>query len=215
MPITARDTLYFLQRAAAKMNQHRDELTRLDSPIGDADHGVNLDRGFVAVMSKLPEMAAHDIGTILKTTGMTLISTVGGTSGPLYGTAFMRAAALVPDRYELHERELVVLLEAALQGIQKRGRAHPGEKTMIDTIAPCLNALQSEFDESVPLLQRFRRATAAAEDGMRATIPMLAKKGRASYLGERSIGHQDPGATSAFYLVQAMLETLEAREQQD
>lgn len=210
MQITDRQIVRFLERTATAIREHRDELTQLDSPIGDADHGINLDRGFAAVMHKFPEFAGQDVGTILKTTGMTLISTVGGTSGPLYGTAFMRAGALLTPRGDtITEQEIVLALEAALEGIQMRGKAHRNEKTMVDTVAPMLDLLHETATSDEPFLSRFRRAVAAAEEGMRATVPMLAKKGRASYLGERSIGHQDPGATSAFYIVRALLETLE------
>jgi dihydroxyacetone kinase-like protein len=144
---------------------------------------------------------------------MTLISTVGGTSGPLYGTAFMRAAAALTNRGDhIAEPEIVLALDAALEGIQARGKATRNEKTMVDALAPMLDLLHETAASDEPFLHRFRRAVAAAEEGMRATVPMLAKKGRASYLGERSIGHQDPGATSSFYLVRAMLETLEEVE---
>src|SRR5215471_5511386 len=123
MQITAEQVIRFIENSAATIKEHRDELTQLDSPIGDADHGVNLDRGFSAVLGKLPTVADKDIGTILRTTGMTLVSTVGGASGPLYGTAFIRSATVMADRYEISEADLVVALEAALEGITARGKA--------------------------------------------------------------------------------------------
>lgn len=209
MQITAEHVIRFLERVAAIIKEHRDELTELDSPIGDADHGVNLDRGFSAVISKLPTVIDKDIGTILKTTGMTLISTVGGASGPLYGTAFMRAANVLADYRSATEEDIASALIAALEGIKARGKAQRGEKTMVDAIAPGVDVLKAAQGSDEPFLSIFRQSVAAVEEGMRATIPMQATKGRASYLGERSIGHQDPGATSAFYIAQALLATLE------
>jgi dihydroxyacetone kinase-like protein len=209
MQITATHVVQALERIAAYMKNQRDELTRLDSPIGDADHGINLDRGFAAVIGKLPTVAEEDIGTILKTAGMTLISTVGGASGPLYGTAFMRAATVLTDAHQADAGQVIAALDAALEGIKARGKAQPGEKTMIDSITPALAVLHETHDSEEPFVSSFRRAVAAAEEGVQATIPMLATKGRASYLGERSIGHQDPGATSAYYMMRALLETLE------
>lgn len=209
MQITAEHVIRFLEDVAARIKQHRDELTQLDSPIGDADHGINLDRGFTAVLGKLPTVADKDIGTILKTTGMTLVSTVGGASGPLYGTAFIRAGMALADRYELSEGEVVAALEAALEGIIARGKANRGDKTMVDAIGPGIDALKEAIAGGEDLVGAVRKAVAATEAGMKGTIPMLALKGRASYLGERSIGHQDPGATSAYYIAQVMLETIE------
>jgi len=210
MQITAEHVTRFLEGVAARIKEHRDELTQLDSPIGDADHGINLDRGFTAVLGKLPTVADKDIGTILKTTGMTLVSTVGGASGPLYGTAFIRAGMALADRYELTEGEVVAALEAALEGIIARGKANRGDKTMVDAIGPGIDALKEAQASGDDFPSAMRRAVAAVEAGMKATIPMLALKGRASYLGERSIGHQDPGATSAYYIAQVMLETIES-----
>lgn len=211
MQITAEHVIRFLEGVAARIKERRDELTQLDSAIGDADHGANLDRGFTAVLAKLPSVADKDIGTILKTAGMTLVSTVGGASGPLYGTAFMRAGMALTDRYELSEGDLLAALEAALEGIMARGKAQRGEKTMIDAIAPGIEALKEALSGQQSMPEAGERALQAAHDGMRATAPMLATKGRASYLGERSIGHQDPGATSAFYIAQVMLETITNR----
>jgi dihydroxyacetone kinase-like protein len=209
MQITAEHVIRFLEGVAASIKQHRDELTQLDSPIGDADHGINLDRGFTAVLGKLPTVADKDIGTILKTTGMTLVSTVGGASGPLYGTAFIRAGMALADRYEISEGEVVAALDAALEGIIARGKANRGDKTMVDAIAPGIDALKEAMASGADFAGAVRKGVAATENGMKDTIPLLALKGRASYLGERSIGHQDPGATSAFYIAEALLETIE------
>lgn len=208
MQITAEHVIHFLEGVAARIKEHRDELTQLDSPIGDADHGVNLDRGFTAVLAKLPSVADKDIGTILKTTGMTLVSTVGGASGPLYGTAFIRAGMALADRYELSDGDLVAALDAALEGIIARGKANRGDKTMVDAIAPGVDALKEAIAGGDDFLTAVRKGVGATEAGMKNTIPMLALKGRASYLGERSIGHQDPGATSAYYIAQVLQETI-------
>ena len=213
MRITAEHVIKFIEGVAARIKEHRDELVQLDQPIGDSDHGVNMDRGFTTLLDKLPTVADKDIGTILKTVGMTLVSTVGGASGPLYGTAFIRAGMALADRYELTPAEVVAALEAALEGIQARGKAQRGEKTMIDAIAPGIDVLKEAQASGEDFHAAMRRSVAAVEAGMKATIPMLATKGRASYLGQRSIGHQDPGATSAFYMAQVMLETIEGIEE--
>ena len=204
MPITTEDTLRWLQQLAHVLHENRDYLTQLDSPIGDADHGINMDRGFKAVLDKLPTVANMDIGSILKTVGTTLVSTVGGASGPLYGTAFLRAGVATSGKNELYEADVVHMLEAALEGIKARGKAQPGEKTMMDALTPALAAMKEAEQQNVGMAQMLRRASDAAETGMKATIPMLATKGRASYLGERSIGHQDPGATSSYLMLKAL-----------
>jgi dihydroxyacetone kinase-like protein len=209
MRISAEHVIRFIEGVAASIKDHRDELIALDSAIGDADHGINMDRGFSTVLEKLPTVADKDIGTILKTIGMTLVSTVGGASGPLYGTAFIRAGMALGDRYELTPAEVVAALEAALEGIQARGKAQRGEKTMVDAIAPGIDVLKEAQANGEDFVTAMRRSVAAVEAGMLATIPMLATKGRASYLGQRSVGHQDPGATSAFYIAQVLLETIE------
>lgn len=209
MSIRVEHIVRFLERVNAELAAHREELTRLDSAIGDADHGTNLQRGFTAVVEELPKLADKDIGAILKGVGMKLVSTVGGASGPLYGTAFIRAGMSLAGRAEIDDDALVMALEAALEGIQARGKAQRGEKTMIDTIAPAVDALKEARANGADLVSAMRTAVAAAEAGMQSTVPMLATKGRASYLGDRSIGHQDPGATSAYLIVKVMLEVLE------
>ena len=207
MPITTEDTLRWLKQLAQVLHENRDYLTQLDSPIGDADHGINMDRGFKAVAEKLPAMASMDIGSILKTVGTTLVSTVGGASGPLYGTAFLRAGMATSGKLELYEADFVGMLEAALEGIKARGKAQPGEKTMVDALTPALAAAKEAEAQNLGLSQMLRRASDAAEAGMKATIPLLATKGRASYLGERSIGHQDPGATSSWLMLKTLADT--------
>lgn len=213
MQITAEHIVRFLERAADRIKQERDALTQLDAPIGDADHGINLDRGFTAAAGKLPTVAGSDIGTILKTAGMALISTVGGASGPLYGTAFMRAAGVLDGCHTAGPAEIVAALEAALEGVKARGKVQPGAKTMVDAIEPGVVVLREAQGSDEPFLATLRRAVAAVEAGMHATTPMLATRGRASYLGERSIGHQDPGATSAFHLAHVLCEVLEEAAQ--
>jgi dihydroxyacetone kinase-like protein len=209
MPITTEDTVRWLQQLAQVLHENREYLTQLDSPIGDADHGINMDRGFKAVMDKLPTVANMDIGSILKTVGTTLVSTVGGASGPLYGTAFLRAGMATAGKYELYEADYPTMLEAALEGIRARGKAQPGEKTIVDALTPALAAAREAQAQGLDISHITRSASDAAEAGMKATIPMLATKGRASYLGERSIGHQDPGATSSWLMLKTLADTCE------
>lgn len=209
MHITTAHVLHFIDYAAESIKNQRDYLTRLDAAIGDADHGANLDRGFSAVIAKRPGLEDKDIGTILKTVGTTLVSTVGGASGPLYGTAFLRAGTVTSGKVALSPTELIAMLEVALDGIQARGKAQRGEKTMIDAIAPGIDALKQAYAAGDDLLTALRKGVTATEEGMRSTIELLATKGRASYLGPRSIGHQDPGATSAYLLAQAILRAAE------
>ena len=208
MPITTEDTLHWLQRVAHVLHENRDYLTQLDSAIGDADHGINMDRGFKAVSEKLPGMTSMDIGSILKTVGTTLVSTVGGASGPLYGTAFLRAGMVSSGKHELYEVDVIGLLEAALEGIKARGKAQLGEKTTLDALIPAVEAAKASQDAGMFIM--LRSTADAAEAGMKATIPLLAMKGRASYLGERSIGHQDPGATSMWLILRTLAETMDS-----
>lgn len=193
--------LTWLRRSAEELRAQRDYLTQLDAAIGDADHGINMDRGFTAVLDKLPAVAEADIGTILKTVGTTLVSTVGGASGPLYGTAFLRAGTALAGKQELQPADIVAGLEAALEGIKARGHAQMGEKTMVDALSPAVDAFKSAVSAGDSVQDALRAAGNAAEEGMKATIPLVATKGRASYLGERSAGHQDPGATSVTLLL--------------
>ncbi|HEV2581642.1 MAG TPA: dihydroxyacetone kinase subunit DhaL [Ktedonobacteraceae bacterium] len=207
MPIATEDVVRWIQQVASVLHENREYLTQLDSPIGDADHGINMDRGFKAVLEKLPTVASTDIGSILKTVGTTLVSTVGGASGPLYGTAFLRMGMSTAGKNELYEADVVAMLEAALEGIKARGKAQSGEKTMVDALTPALAAAKAAEAHNLGLSAMLRGAADAAEQGMKATIPMLATKGRASYLGERSIGHQDPGSTSSWLMLKALADT--------
>ena len=201
----------WLQRAAAVLDENKGYLTDLDAAIGDADHGANIARGFNAVAQKLAVQPDQSLGALFKTAGMTLMSAVGGASGMLYGNFFLKAAAVAGDRAALTTAELLAVLEAGRDGIVQRGRAEVGDKTMIDAWTPALTALKTALDagESAPVA--LAMCAAAAEAGMCATIPLQARKGRASYLGERSIGHQDPGATSTYLILRTLVETLAAQ----
>lgn len=205
MQITQAQLLQWLEQCATVLEANKAYLTELDSPIGDADHGANIARGFAAIGPKLPTLADNAIGPLLKLTGMTLMSAVGGASGLLYGNFFLKAAAVAGAKTALSAEELLQVLEAGQEGIVQRGRAVVGDKTMIDAWAPALAALRSAITAGQPLPAALAACVAAAETGMKSTIPLQARKGRASYLGERSIGHQDPGATSTHLLLNALL----------
>jgi dihydroxyacetone kinase-like protein len=211
MSATAGDVVNCLGKMCDVLHQNKEYLTELDSAIGDADHGINMDRGFQAIAKKLPELGnMTDIGAILKACGMTLITTVGGASGPLYGTAFLQAGSALAGKQELEPGDLLVAGEAALKGVLMRGKATLGDKTMVDALTPAIAALEVALAAGAKAAEALEKASTAAEAGMTGTIPIQARKGRASYLGERSIGHQDPGATSSFLLIRTMAET--ARE---
>lgn len=191
---------------ASSVNDQKEYLTQLDAAIGDADHGVNMQRGFAAVMARLEDGELAGPGAVLTAVGATLISSVGGASGPLYGTAFRQAGKALGTDAEFGAEDLVAAMRAALKGIQKLGAATIGDKTMVDAFAPAVSALASEVEAGRPLLAAVEAAAMAAEEGMRATVPLQARKGRASYLGPRSVGHQDPGATSTALIFAALRE---------
>lgn len=191
---------------AKKIEAEKEYLTELDNEIGDGDHGINLARGFEAVEKKLPSLAGGDIGALLKGVGMQLVSTVGGASGPLYGTAFMKAGMACKGLTEIDGPAFVKAMEAAVDGIKMRGKATEGEKTMLDALCPALKVLQDDVTAGKSLKEALQDATQAAEKGVEYTKTIIATKGRASYLGERSLGHQDPGATSSLYLLQVLAE---------
>ncbi len=205
---TRDDIFAWLKCYRQTLSENKDYLTRLDSAIGDADHGANMDRGFAAVMDKLPSVADKDIGAIFKAIGMTLVSTVGGAGGPLYGTWFMRAGMALDGKTEVTADDWLAAFQAGLAGVQQRGKATPGEKTMVDAMTPACAAMQASLASGADMATALEAAAAAAEQGMKDTIPMLATKGRASYLGERSIGHQDPGATSSAMLFRCAADKL-------
>ena len=195
-----------IEGMAKKIEAEKDYLTQLDNEIGDGDHGINLARGFEAVEKKLPSLAGGDIGALLKGVGMQLVSTVGGASGPLYGTAFMKAGMACKGLTELDGPAFIKAMEAAVDGIKMRGKATEGEKTMLDALCPALKVMQDKVAAGKSLKEALQDAAAAAEKGVEYTKTIIATKGRASYLGERSLGHQDPGATSSLYLLQVLAE---------
>lgn len=205
--ISGADVVRWIKEYASTIAENKDYLTELDSAIGDADHGTNMNRGMSAVMEKLDGAAGEDVGGLLKTVGMTLVSKVGGAGGPLYGTLFMQMGAATAGKSELSIEDWAKAVDAGLKGVQARGKAEPGDKTMIDALTPAAEALSKAVGEDASLDDALNSATRAAEDGMKATIPLIARKGRASYLGERSAGHQDPGATSSFLLIKTAGET--------
>jgi len=192
----------WLRGAATAVTAHRDELTRLDAAIGDADHGANMDRGMKAVLAKLSE-GGQEIGVLFRAVAMALISTVGGASGPLYGTLFLEMARATEGKTELSPEEWKAALEAGVLGVAKRGKARRGEKTMLDALIPAVEELSLALSSGAPFAEALWRSERAAARGVRDTIPLVATKGRASYLGERSAGHQDPGATSSHLLLRA------------
>ena len=200
--------LAIIAAIAKRIESEKDFLTQLDNEIGDGDHGINLARGFKAVEEKLPALADKDIGAILKGVGMALVSTVGGASGPLYGTAFMKAGNVCKGKVELTASDFAAALEAAIDGVKMRGKAVEGEKTMLDALCPALKAIRLGIDGGKNLTDALSDGVDAAATGVEYTKTIIATKGRASYLKERSLGHQDPGATSSLFMLQATLETL-------
>ena len=196
-----------LKEIGDKIMANKDFLTDNDREIGDADHGVNMARGFAAVVEKVPEDES-DIGAALKKTGMTLLSTVGGASGPLYGTAYMEAAKVFAGKTAVSPEDFKAALEAAIAGIQKRGKAVKGEKTMLDALMPAYDAFSEKVDAGADLIEALDAACAAAAEGVEYTKTIAATKGRASYLGQRSVGHQDPGATSATMTLESIRDFL-------
>jgi dihydroxyacetone kinase-like protein len=202
--VDAQAVTRWIRRFAELVAEHRDELTALDAAIGDADHGTNMDRGMKAVVDAIGQGATGTSGALLKQVGMTLIRTVGGASGPLYGTFFLRMGTGLGDDPEAAPPEAFAkALRAGLEGVVARGKAEAGDKTMFDALAPAFDALDGALAVGTSLGDALTAASTAADAGRDATIPLHARKGRASYLGERSVGHQDPGATSAALLVAA------------
>lgn len=208
--VDSEGVLRWLRLFAGRVAERRDELTELDAAIGDADHGINLDHGMQAVMGRLDQVGNVPVAELLKTTGMTLLSTVGGAAGPLYGTLFLKMGGALADRAEVTGRDWAQALRQGVTSLQARGRAQWGDKTMLDVLLPALDALEQALDEGQDLRAGLAAATDAAKDGMLATVPLVARKGRASYLGERSAGHQDPGATSSYLLIASAAEIVDA-----
>jgi dihydroxyacetone kinase-like protein len=202
--VTSEQVRDWIRRFADVVSEKRMDLVRLDTAIGDGDHGTNMDRGMKKAVEKLDGTDGGDIGADLKTVGMALVSSVGGAAGPLYGTLFLQMGTASAGKDELDLDGWTAAVEAGIKGVQARGKAEPGDKTMVDALLPALDALR----EGGGLGEALTRSADAAEEGMKATIPLEARRGRASYLGPRSVGHQDPGATSSYLLLRAAAETL-------
>ncbi len=208
MSMNKAQLISWLGRLNEVYTDKKEYLTELDAAIGDADHGINMNRGFGKVMEKLPTVEDKDIGTILKTVGMTLMSSVGGASGPLYGTFWMKGGMLLGGKEELNSEDFLKFIEAGVGGILQRGRPVLGDKTMYDLWAPVLDEIKVCVDKGDDVAAIVDAALPVGEKALADTIPLQARKGRASYLGERSIGHQDPGATSSYYMLETLKEVL-------
>jgi dihydroxyacetone kinase-like protein len=204
VPVNRDTVLDWMHRFAAEMEEHRQELVQLDTAIGDGDHGTNMDRGMRKALDKLGDSEQADAAAVLKTTAMALVSSVGGAAGPLYGTFFLQLGGALAGQNEVDLPGYAAAWRKALEGVQARGKAEPGDKTMVDALVPAVEALEQAPDLDTGL----KAAAEAAERGMHATTPLLARKGRASYLGERSKDHQDPGATSTYYLCESAAQAL-------
>jgi dihydroxyacetone kinase-like protein len=205
---STQDTIGVVREMAGAMEEHRRYLTKLDSEIGDGDHGTNMHRGFQAALERLDAADAASPADALKAVSMALISKVGGAAGPLYGTAFLRASTTLQDKDEVSAEDAAAALEAALGGVKQRGKAEVGDKTIVDALEPAAEAAKGAAANG-SVADVFRAAAEAAKEGAESTIPLTAKRGRASYLGPRAAGHQDPGATSTYYLLDAAARALE------
>ena len=203
------DTLAVVKEMAAAMEEHRKHLTQLDSAIGDGDHGNNMHRGFQAVLERLERADPQTPADTLKAVSMALISKVGGAAGPLYGTAFLRASSALSGKEDLSPEDVAGALEAALGGVKQRGKAEEGDKTIVDALEPAVAAAKEAASVGSGAGEVLRTAANAAKEGSEATVPLTARRGRASYLGERSAGHMDPGARSTYLLLDAAARTLE------
>lgn len=202
-------TLAIVKEMATAMEEHRKHLTQLDSAIGDGDHGNNMQRGFQAVLERLEETDPQTPADTLKAVSMALISKVGGAAGPLYGTAFLRASGALSGKEDLSPEDVAGALEAALGGVKQRGKAEEGDKTIVDALEPAVAAAKEAASAGSGAGEVLRTAADAAKEGSEATVPLTARRGRASYLGERSAGHMDPGARSTYLLLDAAARTLE------
>ena len=207
MSVSYDDVIRFIRAFAGVITENKAYLTELDSAIGDADHGINMDRGFQAVLGKLDGQATGDVGALFKAVGMTLVSTVGGAGGPLYGTLFLQLGVATAGKAAIEATDWAAALDAAVAGVQARGKAELEDKTMVDALAPGRDAFRAALEGGASFGDALRESAEAAARGRDATIPLVARKGRASYLGERSAGHQDPGATSSTLLLQTVADT--------
>jgi dihydroxyacetone kinase-like protein len=207
--ISAEEAIRIIENIALDIERNQDYLTDLDQAIGDGDHGINLTRGFKVVLETIKELKENNIGEILKKVGSTLISNLGGAVGPLYGFAFIRAGESVGDKNEVDIKDLAGMFEAAEKGIMTIGNAQLEEKTMLDTIHPAVLAMRKAAEKNYSIVSSFKICVKAAEEGMKKTIDMISKRGRSSYLGNRSKGHQDVGATSAYIMLNSAMNSLE------
>jgi phosphoenolpyruvate---glycerone phosphotransferase subunit DhaL len=201
-------TLEIVRAMAAAMEEHRRELTKLDSEIGDGDHGTNMHRGFQTALERLEGAEPASPADVLKSVSTALISRVGGAAGPLYGTAFLRASTALAEKEEVSPGDAAAALEAALAGVKQRGKAEAGDKTMVDALEPAVEAAKEAASEE-SIAGVFRAAADAAAEGAEATVELAARRGRASYMGQRAVGHKDPGAASTHLLLDAAARTLE------
>ncbi|MDU5106487.1 dihydroxyacetone kinase subunit DhaL [Clostridium sp.] len=213
MGLTLKEILYIFDKIENKISLNKQFLTDLDAAIGDGDHGINLSKGFRVAKEKIQNVDFKDWGEILKTVGMAIVSNVGGASGPLYGTAFMKASMLGKGKIEITIIDYRDILQASIEGVKMRGKAEEGDKTMLDALIPAYNEVCQGIDNNLPILEILKNSVIAAEKGMEYTKLIAARKGRASYLGDRSIGHEDPGATSSFMILEVIFNTVkELRE---
>jgi dihydroxyacetone kinase-like protein len=206
--ITSGSVRDWIKAYGAAIAENRDYLTMLDSAIGDADHGTNMQRGMRKALERLDAVEGDDIGATLKAVGMALVSSVGGAGGPLYGTLFIQMGGATAGKDEVALADWAQAVKAGVEGVQSRGKAEPGDKTMVDALLPAAEALREAADQGTDLAEALRHAADAAEEGMKATTELVARKGRASYLGPRSAGHQDPGATSSYLLMKSAADVL-------
>ena len=209
MSMNKSQLINWLEKLNEVYAEKKEYLTDLDAAIGDADHGINMTRGFSKVVEKLPTVQDKDIGTILKTVGMTLMSSVGGASGPLYGTFWMKGGMALGGKEEIGTDDFLKFIEAGVEGILTRGRPVLGDKTMYDLWAPVLETMKENASNDTNMVALVETLLPVAEKALADTIPLQARKGRASYLGERSIGHQDPGATSSYYMLETLQQVLQ------
>ncbi|TDT61363.1 dihydroxyacetone kinase subunit DhaL [Fonticella tunisiensis] len=206
MSLKVRDVAALIEKIGDVIEENKEFLTELDAAIGDGDHGLNMNKGFKVVKDKMNSTNIKDIGELFKLVGLTLIATVGGASGPLYGTAFMKGGMAVAGKTEVDMNDFIKIMDEAIKGIKMRGKAEAGDKTMIDALEPAFNALKEGVLKELPAVDILKNAREAALNGVNYTKEIAARKGRASYLGERSIGHQDAGATSSFLMIDAIYE---------
>ncbi|NFL86782.1 dihydroxyacetone kinase subunit L [Clostridium botulinum] len=210
--VTVKEVKDILVKVEKVIEENKLYLSELDAAIGDGDHGLNMNKGFKAVVEKIKDLPEDDLGNIFKNSGMALVSNVGGASGPLYGTAFMKAAMVVNKKSEVDINDFVKVLEEALGGIKMRGKGQEGEKTMIDTLSPAIEAGNKSIGENKSVKEVLLEIKEAAKNGMEHTKEIVATKGRASYVGERSIGHIDAGATSMYLILNTIVEELTKEE---